>query len=338
MLNPTLGPRFGKANVLRLSKTLAEMATLVLGFALIAVPSLLRAQTTGTAAPQPAPPPDWQAAAGGKMSFEVASIRESQDSVHTMNFRWDDESPFTPNGGYFSARNSLVNYIEFAYNLPLTDDEEQALLEHLPRWVREDNFVIQARASGNATRDQMRLMLQSLLADRFKLTLHFETREETVLALTLIQPGKTGPALRPHSEGPPCDSQVATPAGSSGQSAAKPFPSKCGFLDEIDLPNHQRRLGARNISMGKIANGLERVEWLGHTLVDQTELSGKYDFKIEWSPAPSGSAPFTEESQPDSVGPTFQKALKDQLGLKLVKRQAAVQVLVIDHVEKPSEN
>ncbi len=270
------------------------------------------------------------------MSFDVASIRESQDTVRTMNFRWDDESPFTPNGGYFKARNSLVNYIEFAYNLPLTDDEERALLEHLPRWVREDNFVIQARASGNPTRDQMRLMMQSLLADRFKLALHFETREETVLALTLIQPGKTGPALRPHSEGPSCDSLV--PAGGAGQSGAKPFPFKCGFLNEIDLPNHQRRAGARNVSMVIVTSGLERVEWLGHTLVDQTGLTGKYDFKIEWSPAPSGSAPLADETQTDSAGPTFQKALKDQLGLKLVKRQAAVQVLVIDHVEKPTEN
>ncbi len=323
---------------MRLSNHPAEMLTLTLGFALIAVPSSLRAQTAGSTVSQPTPVSDWQTAAGGKMSFEVASIRESQDFVHTMNFRWDDEAPFTPNGGYFSARNSLVNYIEFAYNLPLTDDEERVLLEHLRRWVREDNFVIQARASGNPTRDQMRLMMQSLLANRFKLALHFETREETVLALTLIQPGKTGPALRPHSEGPPCDSQVTTPAGSSGQSGTKPFPFKCGFNAEIDLPNHQRRLGARNITMGKIANGLERVEWLGHTLVDQTGLSGKYDFQIEWSPAPSGAAPFADNTQTDSGGPTFQKALKDQLGLKLVKRQAAVRVLVIDHVEKPTEN
>ncbi len=321
---------------MRLSKNLAEMVALALGLALIAPQSSLRAQTASTAASQPARASDWQTAAGGKMSFDVASIRESQDSFRTMNFRWDPESPFTPNGGYFRARNSLVNYIEFAYKLPLTDDEERALLEHLPRWVREDNFVIQARASGNPTRDQMRLMMQSLLADRFKLALHFETLEETVLALTLIQPGKTGPALRPHGEGPPCDSPV--PGGGAGQNGTRPFPFKCGFIDEIDLPNHQRRFGARDVSMALITSGLASTEWLGRKLVDQTGLSGKYDFKIEWTPAPSGLSPSTEESQTDSGGPTFQKALKDQLGLKLVKRQAPVQVLVIDHVEKPSEN
>jgi uncharacterized protein (TIGR03435 family) len=272
------------------------------------------------------------------MSFEVASIRESPDTVRTMNFRWDDEAPFTPNGGYFSARNSLVNYIEFAYKLPLTDEEEGALLEHRPRWVREDNFVIQARASGNPTRDQMRLMMQSLLADRFKLAVHFESREKTVAARTLIEPGKTGPALRPHSEGPPCDFQGAGSAGSSAQKVIRPFPFKCGFLDLADLPNHQRRLGARNVTMGEIANGLARVEWQRHTLVDETGLNGGYDFKIEWAPTPAGAALFTEDDLSDSGGPTFQKALKDQLGLKLVKRRAIVRVLSIDHVERPSEN
>jgi bla regulator protein blaR1 len=284
------------------------------------------------------PGADWQTPAGGKMSFEVASIRESPDSVRAMNFRWDDEAPFTPNGGYFYARNSLVNYIEFAYKLPLTDEEERAMLEHLPRWVRENNFVIQARAPSNATRDQMRLMMQSLLADRFKLAVHFESREETVAALTLIKPGIIGPALIPHSEGPPCDSEAAGSPTVSARTAKKPFPFMCGFLDLIDLPDHQRRLGARNLSMGKIANGLGRVEWIGHTLVDDTGLSGKYDFNIEWTPARAGAAPFTEQDYSDSGGPTFQRALKDQLGLKLVKRTATVQVLVIDRVEKPSEN
>ncbi len=287
-------------------------------------------------APAVAPRPDRQSASGGKMSFEVASIRESSDSVHTMNFRWDDEAPFTPNGGYFSARNSLVNYIEFAYNFPLTDDEENVMLAHQPRWVREDNFVIQARAVDNPTRDQMRLMMQSLLAERFKLALHFESQEETVLAVTLSEPGKTGPALRPHSEGPACDSGI--PVAGSSKGVATPFPFKCGFLDLIDLPNQQRRLGARNVSMGKIAHGIAVAEWQGHKVVDETGLSGQYDFKIEWAPAPAGAAPFSEDYPSDSGGPTFQRALNEQLGLKLIKRQAAVQVLIIDHVEKPSEN
>ncbi len=316
----------------------ADKFTLAINLAFIAAISPLRAQTTDDGVTSSARATDWQTATGGKMSFDVASIRVSPDAIHTMNFRWDDEAPFTPNGGYFFARNSLVDYIEFAYDFPLTDDEENALLAHQPKWVREDNFVIQARAAGNPTRDQMRLMMQSLLAERCKLAVHFEPRKETVLALTLNAPGKTGPDLRPHSEGAPCGSPEAGSAGGPTHKVIKPFPFKCGFLDLMDLPNHQRRLGARNVSMGIIASGIERVEWLGHPLVDQTGLSGKYDFKVEWASVPTGAAPFTNDDPSDSGGPTFQKALKDQLGLKLVKRQASVRVLIIDHVEKPSEN
>jgi uncharacterized protein (TIGR03435 family) len=317
-----------------------DVIALALDFALIALASPMNAQTTGGTSPATQVPSmsDWQTAAGGRMSFEVASIRESPDTVHTMNFRWDDEAPFTPNGGYFSARNSLVNYIEFAYKYPLTDEAENALLAHQPKWVREGNFVIKARASGNPTRDQIRLMMQSLLADRFKLAVHFESREQAVLAVTLVAPGKTGPALRPHSEGPPCDDMNGTSARSLPEGTAHPYPFKCGFLDVDDLPNHLRRLGARNVTMGEIAYGFGIAEWEGRTVVDQTGLSGKYDFKIEWAPATGDAAPFTEEDPSDSGGPTFQRALRDQLGLKLVKREAPVKVLIIDHVERPSEN
>jgi len=69
----------------------------------------------------------------------------------------------------------------------------------LPKWVSTDSFDVQARAEGNSTQDQMCLMLRSLLADRFGLTVHVETAQPPVLALVLEKPGKTGPKLRPHS-------------------------------------------------------------------------------------------------------------------------------------------
>src|SRR5580658_5634043 len=74
----------------------------------------------------------------------------------------------------------------------------------LAKIVGNDFFDIEAQAPGNPTKDQMRLMIQSLLAERFKLAVHFETRDAPVFALTLVKPGKTGPKLLPHSEGPPC--------------------------------------------------------------------------------------------------------------------------------------
>ncbi len=68
----------------------------------------------------------------------------------------------------------------------------------------DDNYAIDAKAEGNPTKDQMRLMMQSLLADRFKLRVHFESRQVPVLGLVLVKPGQLGPNLLPHSEGPGC--------------------------------------------------------------------------------------------------------------------------------------
>ena len=99
-------------------------------------------------------------------------------------------------------------YITFAYKLWPTQQQGEALLAQLPKWAREESIVIEAKADGNPTKDQMRLMVQSLLADRFKLTLHFERRQTPVFALALAKPGRLGPKLRPHAEGPPCDAQV----------------------------------------------------------------------------------------------------------------------------------
>jgi len=85
--------------------------------------------------------------------------------------------------------------------------------------------TISTRAEGNPTKDQMRLMMQSLLAERFKSKVNFETREASVFALTLVKPGKVGPGLRPHSAGPPCPESFIDPApGAVVPKAANRFP------------------------------------------------------------------------------------------------------------------
>ena len=290
-------------------------------------------------APKAEPPaPDWQTAAGGKMEFEVASIRPSSGRFTKMNFRWAEGAPYPPNGGYFSADTTLLSYIRFAYKLSQTQEQNRLTLERQPKWLDSQHFAIQARAPGNPTKDQMRLMVQSLLAERSKLAVHFESREMQVLVLTLIEPGKTGPRLRPHSDDPPCDFQ-GTPSGhSSSTKGADVFPRNCGNFYIDETADHLERLGARNVTMQRIATGLVEVGQLGHPAVDETGLSGNFDFTIEWEPAPKASSQSDTDEQPDISRLPFEKALKDQLGLKLVKRKAPVQFLVIDHVEKPSEN
>ena len=146
---------------------------------------------------------DWQKDAGGHQSFEIASVKQNKSGseVSNMNVPIGPGDIYPPNGGLFSGTNMpLVSYVYFAYKLSGT--QFQFLLPQLSKsssWVTNDRFDIQARADGNPTKDQMRLMVQALLADRFKLAIHYETRELPVFALVLSKSGKTGPKLRPHS-------------------------------------------------------------------------------------------------------------------------------------------
>jgi bla regulator protein blaR1 len=256
-----------------------------------------------------------QPSTASKMEFDVASIKQNKsDAKPVTNFPTGPEDARTPSGGSFSGSGvTPYQYISLAYDFTVYD--YQLLKSRLPEWVLTDRFDIQARASGNPTKAQMRLMMQSLLADRFKLAIHFETREVPVFALVLAKPGKTGPQLHPHSDEPSC-------------STASP----CGF-DSLPNPPGQFRIGARNVTMGFIANVLATSE-LGRPVLDQTKLAGNFDFTLEWTPNIPASPDFT----PDQSGPTYIEALKEQLGLKLESARGPIQVPVIDRVERPDEN
>jgi uncharacterized protein (TIGR03435 family) len=275
--------------------------------------------------------PQWQIAAGGKMAFEVASIKQSKPGTfRPPNFPLDVGDAYASVGGRFSADFALPSYIRFAYKLSLTQDQMQSLLAGLPKWVATDNFDIEARAEGNPTKDQMRLMMQSLLADRFKLAIHFETREMPVLALTVVKPGKLGPNLRPHADGPPCD------ASSVGGSDV--FPSRCEVYAMTVKQNRTRMSGSRNTTMALLATAIPSFGSIGRPVVDQTGLTGKFDFTLEWTPELTSAPPPNPDVPPDTQGPTFLEALREQLGLKLDSTRAPLQILVVDHVERPTEN
>jgi uncharacterized protein (TIGR03435 family) len=190
-----------------------------------------------------------------------------------------------------------------------------------PAWLDTDRFDISAKpdaasVSGPITQEQMRPMLQALLADRFKLTTHTESKEATVYA---IVPGKNG-AKVPESQ--------AT-AGSNSR--------------QVRMGNGQ--LNAIGVPMQFLADSLSRV--LGRTVVDKSGLTGFRDFKLEWTPdqstslklpglpdSPEGHAP----PPADANGPSLFTALEEQLGLRLATEKGQVANIVIDHIEKPSEN
>jgi bla regulator protein BlaR1 len=277
-----------------------------------------------------------QSAAGDKMAFEIASVKQAPPSLATApSFPLDGGDAFKPTGGRFLANFPLVTFIMFAYKYYPASDQRQAMEAHLPGWAHDPTvrFTIDAKAaSSNPTKDQFRLMMQSLLADRFKLAAHFETQPGSLFALTLVKPGKLGPKLRPHAEGPPCDA----PAGA----AADVFPASCGGYGMGVAPDRMHlRSGSRDVTMAYFAGAISANSGaVDRPVVDQTGLGGTYDFTIEFAPEPSNPLLTILGVQPDPDGPTFLDAVREQLGLKLESTKGPIQALVIDHVERPSEN
>jgi bla regulator protein blaR1 len=282
----------------------------------------------------------WRMASSKRPEFDVASIRMSKpDTFLRPNMVLNSEDTPVPPGGHFIADFPLEIYIEFAYKIMPTREQEQAMLAHLPKWVSTEHFVIQAEFTGHPGKDQIRLMMQSLLAARFKLLLHFEIHEMPVLALVLDKPGKLGPTLRSHSQGPPCEATLTVSEGRNSPNIAPgAFISNCGRVQVFNGPNHTVLLGGRDISIDHLAGYLSDFEDLGRPVVDQTGLNGAFDFSLRWLPDQSADSPGGNDGQQDAQSPPLAEALKEQLGLKLKATKAPIQILVIDHVEPPTPN
>jgi uncharacterized protein (TIGR03435 family) len=141
-----------------------------------------------------------------KLAFDIASVKENKsNSEPTSNVPLDRSDTYSLNGGRLSATGQpLIAYLIFAYKVNV-NETYGGLMRRLPAWAVTDKFDIQARTENqNPTKDQMRLMMQSLLEDRFKLAVHRENRQVPIFALTLIKPGKTGPQLKRHEATSSC--------------------------------------------------------------------------------------------------------------------------------------
>jgi uncharacterized protein (TIGR03435 family) len=211
-------------------------------------------------------------------SFDVASVKpnNSSDGVYAT-FPLGPGDVYVPNGSHFTATNyPLITYIFFAYKI--MGNESQEVLSQLPGWVTADRFDIQARTDGDPvkdTKDQMRLMMRALLADRFRMATHYETRQIPVFGLMLVKPGKMGPQLQPH----PADSCSAN--ASPAATVAGGYPALCGGLLPLSPTVSGRvRAGARNVTMAFIANLLAGMGNTGRPVLDQTGLIGTFDFRF----------------------------------------------------------
>jgi uncharacterized protein (TIGR03435 family) len=228
-------------------------------------------------------------------SFEAASIAPVPErSGVPIDFRFFQER--------FVATNvTLDQLIQLAYGI------ESREVVGGPDWVRVDRFNVTATAGQSADRDRMRLMLQSLLAERFKLQLARDTQTGTVYTLT---------ARSVHDLKPP-----AKPSDPSLVSTVRE--DSKGFLSY--------HYDGHNATMAALAQTLSQR--LQAPVVDETRLTGHYDFRINWT---YDSAFYGLE--PDPNIPTIFTALENQVGLKLVAGKGPVSVYVIKRVTKPSPN
>jgi len=297
------------------------VALLCLGLALRAGEGFGQALTAAAAAVAAAP------------SFDVASIKPGDASTHSVRMS------ISPNR-FLTQNVPLKMLIEYAYDLK-SDDQ----LSGIPGALNSKVFDIDAKPDEallaqlqklpqQERSDQMRVMMQGLLADRFKLKVSRQTKELPVYALVVA---KGGVKMKEAAAPPPNPSGTPPPLPTPG-SAPKP-----GMI----MMTGRGEVTGTAVPITSITNILSRQpETGGRVVIDRTGLTGNYDWSLKWTPDAGGpmgggpGGPGGGDGAPpsDSNAPTFFTAIQEQLGLKLESQKAPVEVVVVDHIEEPSAN
>ena len=247
-------------------------------------------------------------------TFETASVKLDKSKEPRVGIR------IQPGGLYTATNVTLRLLIQNAYRV------QSFQVSGGPDWVGSDPYDIVAKAGANPMPGQIPLMMQALLADRFKLTVHRETKEVPVYALVMAKTGgKAGPQLRQAD---------CTPA---------PPPSTCGSIRV-----GPGVLSAQGITMAQLVTFLSGQA--SRVVIDRTGLTGNVDVDLTWAPDPSlggglpGLGPLppgpaaAEAPRPPSDAPSLFTAIQEQLGLRMDSTRGPVDVLVIDRVEHPTED
>jgi uncharacterized protein (TIGR03435 family) len=239
-------------------------------------------------------------------TFEVASVKPNKS------------------GTLQSSTRMLPNGIEIMIQLFFQINQPSKLIG-MPDWPATERFDISARAAGTITAEERRLMMQALITERFKLVARREKREVPVLALMLNRAdGKLGPNL--------IESKGCIDARDAAAQEAKPPAERlpvCG-----PQAGGAGRLILKGSPMQLFTSVLALV--VGGTVTDKTGLTGRYDLDLKFTP--ERQFPGAEPPAPDPNAPSIYTAVKEQLGLKLEPQKVLEEVLVIDHIERPTEN
>jgi len=264
--------------------------------------------------------------ASAPLKFDVASIKPSSSDDHRVAIM------FQLGGGFRASGATLKMLLTEAYNV------REFQISGGPKWIDSDRFDITARAERSAAADspaepsalpppmtdaerktvqeQVAQRLQALFADRFQLIVHHEAKEQQVYALVV---GKNGSKLQPAQ-------------------------NNSGSLRQGMMRMGRGSVEGQGVGLEVLIRAISGQ--LGRPVIDRTGLTGRYDIKLQWTPDPGqnvtplgGALPPGVEPPPsDPNGPTIFAALQEQLGLRLESAKAPVDLIVIDRVEKPSEN
>ena len=282
-------------------------------------------------------------------TFEVASVKPAAPIIGNRIAVMLRGGPGTPDPGQITYTNVTVkNVLTAGYGV-------KSFQISGPGWLDSERYDIVAKVPRGATKAEFMVMLQNLLAERFKLTLHREKKDLPMYALVV---GKNGPKLKesvdepkvgdPAADGPPLP-PGKLPMGKDGFPVLPPGAGGRGSTSMV-LMNGNARMTANRQPMAGLAEMLSGQ--LDLPVVDMTELKGNYDFTLYFAPEglagmrlPAGLPPPPVVEPPAANAPEAQSspnlftALQEQLGLKLEQRKGPVELLVIDHLEKtPVEN
>ena len=258
------------------------------------------------------------------LTYEAASVKPNKSGVQGSSIR---RFP----GGRLQATNMpLRALITFAYQL-----QPFQLVED-PGWIRNETFDIVAKMEGDpppvmpgSGPDPHMVAMRTLLAERFNLAVHRETRQMDIYELVLARPdGKLGPALKPTTQD--CAAMMAAARGGPppGPAPGPNSPVVCGIRG---LPG---RLVAGAMPMALLASNLSGQ--VQRIVIDRTGLSGGWDFEITFAPErPLNPPPGVEFPAADPNAPSLFTAMQEQLGLKLQSTKGPVEVLVVERVEQP---
>jgi uncharacterized protein (TIGR03435 family) len=266
---------------------------------------------------------------GPQLTFEVASVKPSPPPELGVRRRIGCRGgPGDDDPGLFRCDNaSAASLVRNAHRL-------ETYQLSAPDWMESMLFDISARVPPGITRDQLRTMLQNLLAERFQLAVHHEQRELPMYELTLAKSGrelKESPGSP--SNDPPPPAQPGKPRFPMGNDGLPVFPPRTNMM--VMMPGRARRQAADE-TMERFAQFLSTQ--LHRPVVDATGLTGKYDITLTWAYEPPGMPP-----SPDAGSAADAEPLPDliqavqSLGLKLEQKKGPVDVLVVDHMEKTAK-